>query len=92
MTADTVTVPISAIMWLGGVIVTMLGSLFSICAHILLGINRQLTTLTTSMAVRDKDVDGRLGVIERHDQRNEEDRRWAERERIRFESQGGQTC
>lgn len=75
MTADTVTVPISAIMWLGGVIVTMLGSLFSVCAHILLNINRAVSALTTDIKVDAKAMDLRVLVLERHDQNNQEEQR-----------------
>lgn len=80
MTADTVTVPISAIIFLGSTVVTCLGGLFTTCAHLLINIRQSLGTLLTKMAVRDAEVEARLCVVERHDANNEEDKRWAQRQ------------
>lgn len=87
MTADTVTVPISAIIFLGSTIVTLLGGIFSTCAHLLIAIRTSLAALVTDMGIRNAQIDARLATVERHDQNNEEDKRWAARSLI--ENQGG---
>lgn len=79
MTADTVTIPVSAIIFLGSTVITLLGGLFSMCGHLLISIRQSLGTLITKMAVRDAEVEARLVVMERHDANNEDDKRWAQR-------------
>lgn len=79
MTADTITVPISAIIFLGSTIVTLLGGIFTTCCHLLIGIRQTLGALVKDMAVSHAQVEARLAVVERHDANNEEDRRWAAR-------------
>lgn len=77
MTSDTVTIPISAIIFLGGALMTCLGGLFTTCAHLLIGINRSLTVLSTDLGIRNTKTDSRLELLERHDANNEEEKRWA---------------
>lgn len=86
MTADTITIPISAIIFLGSTIVTCLGGLFTTCAHLLIAIRTSLAQLVTDMGVRNAQTDARLCTIERHDQNNEEDKRWAARNAL-FDNQ-----
>lgn len=79
MTADTVTIPVSAIIFLGSALMTCLGGLFTTCAHLLIAIRTSLAQLVTDMGVRNAQIDARLSTIERHDANNEEDKRWAAR-------------
>ncbi len=79
MMADTVQVPISLMIFLGGIIVSGLGAMASFCGHLLISIRNSVSSIVTKMAVSDKDVDARLKVLERHDTANEQDRRFLQR-------------
>lgn len=84
MSGDTVQVPISLMIFLGGLIVSMLTAMLSFSGHLLISIKNSMGVLVTKMAVRDTEVEGRLGTLERHDTRNEEDRyaldRWTKQQ------------
>lgn len=71
---DTVNVPISLMIFLGGLIVSMLCAMFSFSGHLLISIRNSMALLVTKMAVRDTEVEGRLKTLERHDSRNEDER------------------
>lgn len=75
MVGDTVNVPISLMIWLGALVVSLLGSLFTFSGHLLIAIRTSLATLVMKMAVRDTEVEGRLTTLERHDTNNEDERR-----------------
>lgn len=82
MSSDTVTVPVSAVIFLGGTIITMLGGLFTICANLLVGIQRSLNKLVTDMAVDKVQTEARLSFVERHAATVEEEKRWTDRHNL----------
>lgn len=75
MAGDTVNIPISLMIWLGGLIMGLIGSLLSVSAHLLISIRNSMSKLVQHSAVRDTEVEGRLSTLERHDGANEEERR-----------------
>lgn len=79
MISDTVQVPVSLMIFLGGIIVSFLGAMLSFSGHLLIAIRTSLAKLVVEMAVHGQKVDGRLSVLERHDTANEEDRRHLQR-------------
>jgi hypothetical protein len=79
MVQDTVNIPISLMIFLGGIIVSGLGAMLSFCGHLLISIRNSVSVMTTKMQVSDKETDARLKVLERHDNRNEEQRSDMER-------------
>lgn len=76
---DTVNVPIPLMIFLGGLIVSMLTAMFSFSGHLLISIRNSMAALVTKMAVRDTEIEGRIATLERHDNRNEDERLEAER-------------
>lgn len=82
---DTVNVPIPLMIFLGGLIVSMITAMLSFSGHLLISIRNSMAMLVTKMAVRDAEVEGRIGTLERHDLRNEDERhmmnRWEKGQR-----------
>lgn len=74
MSGDVVAVPVSLMIFLGGLIVSMVGAMLSFSGHLLISIRNSMAALVTKMAVQDTKIEGRLGTLERHDLRNEDER------------------
>lgn len=75
MSSDTITVPVSVIVFLGGIVISFLGCIFSFAVHLLIAIRSSLASLVTATAVKGAETDARLSVLERHDAANGQDTR-----------------
>ena len=85
--AESITLSATVLVWIGGLLIAMVGGIGTICAHILLGIHKDLRDMRKDFsngekaaAVKEVEIEARMRVLERHDLRNAEEmallRRW----------------
>jgi hypothetical protein len=71
MDSSTVTLSSNVVVWVGSLLIAMLGSIGTFCAHTLINMNRTLNEMSSAGSVNQVKVNSRLEVLERHDARNE---------------------
>lgn len=69
---DTITISVTLLVWLLGILMGAVAGLFTLCGHLLISVYRGMRLLVTEVEVHRERVDGRLVTLERHDKRNEE--------------------
>ena len=74
MSGDVVTVPVSLMIFLGGLIVSMLSAMLTFSGHLLISIRNSMASLAVELGLKNTKIEARIDVLERHDQRNEDDK------------------
>lgn len=71
---DALNIPTSLLVWILSVCVAGVGAFFSVCSHILLSIYKSVRNVEKMQNSDKAEVESRLKTLERHDEKNEQQR------------------
>lgn len=86
MAENVITIPVPILVALFAAVTTCLGGLLTTCAHMLISMKGTIASIDKRIDVRDTKTEGRLLRLEKHDERNQEERDMMLRTQIRTQS------